>query len=310
MDIAIYLPVAENSVSVLLLVGLGGLVGLLSGLFGVGGGFLLTPLLIMIGIPPTVAAASDSNQIVAASTSGTFAHARSGTVDFRMGILMLVGGLIGGTLGVRIIQYLRAMGEANFVITVTYVVMLGSIGSYMLYDSIRGLRHGTLEELSGGSPRRPSIYARLVNGLPWKMDFKKSGVRLSVLMPLLLGAMVGVLAAIMGVGGGFIMVPVMVYLLRMPMHVVVGTSLFQILFTCANVTVMQSWMNHTVDFFLALILLFGSVVGAQIGARINKRLKADQLKVLMAVIVLVVMVKMLLGLLIEPDIRASYAGGH
>lgn len=310
MDLEIYLPIAGNSVNVFFLVGLGGLVGLLSGLFGVGGGFLLTPLLIMIGIPPTVAAASDSNQIVAASTSGTYAHARGGTVDFRMGGLMLIGGLVGGTLGVRLIQVLRAMGEANFVITITYVVMLGSIGSYMFYDSIRCLRRGSEEGRDDIAPRSPSIYARIVESLPWKTEFKKSGIRLSALMPVLLGALVGVLAAIMGVGGGFIMVPVMVYLLRMPMHVVVGTSLFQILFTCSNVTVMQAWMNHTVDFILALLLLFGSVVGAQIGAYISKWLKADQLKILMSVIVLLVMVKMLLGLLIAPDIMVSYAGGH
>jgi uncharacterized membrane protein YfcA len=305
----IYLPVAGNSVNVFLLVGLGGLVGLLSGLFGVGGGFLLTPLLMMIGIPPTVAAASDSNQIVAASTSGTFAHARGGTVDFKMGILMLLGGLAGGTLGVRLIQYLRTLGEANFVITVTYVVMLGSIGGYMLYDSLCELR-GSRKEWGERPHGRPSAYARLVNRLPWKLDFKKSGIRISALVPLLLGGMVGVLSAIMGVGGGFIMVPVMVYLLRMPMHAVVGTSLFQILFTCANVTVMQAWMNHTVDFILALLLLFGSVLGAQIGVRINRRLKAEQLKILMSVIVLLVMVKMLLNLLIAPEIMLSYPGGH
>jgi uncharacterized membrane protein YfcA len=310
MDFGIYLPVAGNSVNVLLLVGLGGLVGLLSGLFGVGGGFLLTPLLIMIGIPPTVAAASDSNQIVAASTSGTYAHARGGTVDFRMGTLMLIGGLVGGTLGVRLIHFLRSTGEANFVITIAYVVMLGGIGSYMFYDSILGLRGGSEKEHLDVSSRRPSVYARIINSLPWKIDFKRSGIRLSLLTPLVLGALVGVLAAIMGVGGGFIMVPVMVYLLRMPMHVVVGTSLFQILFTCANVTVMQAWMNRTVDFILALLLLFGSVIGAQIGARISKRLKADQLKILMSVIVLAVMVKMLLGLLIAPEILVSYSGGH
>jgi len=310
MHLAIYLPVAGNSINVFLLVGLGGTVGLLSGLFGVGGGFLLTPLLIMIGIPPTVAAASDSNQIVAACTSGTVAHARSGNVDFKMGILMLIGGLIGGTLGVRIIKLLRTMGKADFVITVTYVVMLGSIGSYMFYDSIRGLRGGTMEELPGVSPGRPSLYARLVSGLPWKVDFKRCGIRLSVLMPLLLGAMVGVLAAIMGIGGGFIMVPVMVYLLRMPMHVAVGTNLFQEVFMCANVTDMQAWMNHTVDFVLALLLLFGSVLGAQIGARISKRLKADQLKSLLAVLVLAVMVEMALRLLIAPEIMLSYTGGH
>ncbi len=310
MSLGIYLPVAANSVNALLLVGLGGVVGFLSGLFGVGGGFLLTPLLIMIGIPPTVAAASDSNQIVAASASGTYAHARGGTVDFKMGILMLIGGIIGGTLGVRLIQVLRAMGEANFVITITYVVMLGTIGSYMFYDSLRGLRKTPTAPTAEQATRKPSIYARVVNGLPWQVEFRRSGIRLSILMPLVLGGLVGVLSAIMGVGGGFIMVPVMVYLLRMPMHVVVGTSLFQILFTCTNVTVMQAWMNHTVDFILALLLLIGSVIGAQIGARVSKRLKADQLKILMSVIVLVVMGKMLLGLLIPPDIMVSYPGGH
>jgi uncharacterized membrane protein YfcA len=310
MSFTIYLPIAGSSVNLLLLVGLGGLVGLLSGLFGVGGGFLLTPLLMMIGIPPTVAAASDSNQIVAACTSGTFSHARSGNVDFKMGILMLIGGLVGGTLGVRIIKILRIMGEANFVITVTYVVMLGGIGSYMFYDSLRELRGGGGKKWGEISPGRLSTYARLVNCLPWKLDFKKSGIRISAFMPLMLGAMVGVLAAIMGIGGGFIMVPVMVYLLRMPMHIVVGTNLFQEVFMCANVTAMQARMNHTVDFVLALLLLFGSVLGAQLGARISKRLKADQLKILLAATVLLVMVQMLLGLLIAPEIMLSYLGGH
>jgi uncharacterized membrane protein YfcA len=310
MNFHIYLPIAGDSINIFLLLGLGGTVGFLSGLFGVGGGFLLTPLLIMIGIPPTVAAASDSNQIVAASTSGTVAHTRSGTVDFKMGILLLAGGIVGGTLGVRLIKLLRGMGEADFVIAVSYVVMLGSIGSYMFYDSVQGLRGRRAKDEGAASPKRPSIYARLVNALPFKMEFKRSRITLSALMPLFLGMLVGVLSAIMGVGGGFIMVPVMVYILRMPMHVVVGTSLFQILFTCLNVTVMQSWMNHTVDFMLALMLLIGSVLGAQLGARVSRRLKADQLKILMSVIVLVVMIKMLVGLLARPEITLSYMGGH
>jgi uncharacterized protein len=310
LNFAIYLPVAGNSINFFLLIGLGGIVGLLSGLFGVGGGFLLTPLLIMFGIPPTVAAASDSNQIVAASTSGTYAHARGGTVDFKMGILLLIGGVIGGTFGVRIIQVLKAMGEANFVITITYIVMLGSIGSYMFYDSLSGLRKKSFSSAPSEMNLRPSIYAKIMKSLPLQMEFSKSKITLSPLMPLFLGGLVGVLSAIMGVGGGFIMVPVMVYLLRMPMHVVVGTSLFQILFTCINVTVMQAWMNHNVDFILALTLLFGSVIGAQIGARIGKRLKADQLKILMSVIVLAVMLKMLVGLLVTPDVLLSYIGGH
>jgi uncharacterized protein len=310
LDFAIYLPIAGNSINFFLLIGLGGIVGLLSGLFGVGGGFLLTPLLIMFGIPPTVAAASDSNQIVAASTSGTYAHARSGTVDFKMGLLLLIGGVVGGTFGVRIIKLLNAMGEANFVITITYVVMLGSIGSYMFYDSLSGLKRKSISEPSPEKSTKPSMYAKMMKSLPLQMEFSKSKITLSPLMPFFLGVLVGVLSAIMGVGGGFIMVPVMVYLLRMPMHVVVGTSLFQILFTCINVTVMQAWMNHNVDFILALTLLFGSVIGAQIGARIGKKLKADQLKILMSVIVLAVMLKMLIGLLVTPDVLLSYIGGH
>jgi uncharacterized membrane protein YfcA len=307
MNPSIYLPVAGNAVSILLLLGLGGLVGFLSGLFGVGGGFLMTPLLIMIGVPPTIAAASDSNQIVAASASGTYAHARAGTVDFKMGTLLLLGGVAGGSLGVWLIKLLRSLGEANFVITVTYVVMLGSIGTYMFFESLGGLRGNRRQPTK---QLRPSIYARAVSALPLKTDFRRSNVNMSVLLPLGLGVLVGVLAAIMGVGGGFIMVPIMVYLLRMPMHVVVGTSLFQILFTCVNVTILQSTVNHTVDFLLALLLLIGSVVGAQIGARVSRRLKADQLKILLAIIVLGVMVKMLLGLLLRPDILVAYKGGH
>ena len=307
MDLSIFLPVAGNAVSIPLLLGLGGLVGFLSGLFGVGGGFLMTPLLIMIGIPPTIAAASDSNQIVAASSSGTYAHARAGTVDFRMGALLLVGGVAGGSVGVFLIKLLRMTGNADFVITVTYVIMLGSIGSYMFAESLQSLRS---QKTPHGRDRGPSLYSRLVGSLPWQLDFPRSNVRMSVLLPLVLGTLVGALAAIMGVGGGFIMVPVMVYLLRMPMHVVVGTSLFQILFTCVNVTILQARMNHTVDFVLALILLLGSVVGAQIGAIVSKRLKADQLKILLAGIVLAVTVKMLLGLLLAPEFLVAYKGGH
>jgi hypothetical protein len=310
MHFSVYLPIAKNAVNLFALVGLGGLVGFLSGLFGVGGGFLLTPILIMIGIPPTVAAASDSAQIVAASTSGTYAHARAGNVDFKMGILLLLGGVGGGTLGVWVIKLLRQLGEANFLITVTYVVMLGGIGTYMFFESLGGLKGKRPPARDEPSVKRPSIYARIVSGLPFKTKFPRSKVTLSLLMPLILGTLVGVLAAIMGVGGGFIMVPVMVYLLRMPMHVVVGTSLFQILFTCINVTLLQSYVNHTVDIVLALLLLVGSVIGVQLGAKAGKRLKADQLKILMAIIVLIVAGKMLLGLLLQPDILVSYKGGH
>ena len=303
----LYLPIAGNSVNVILVFGLGGIVGILSGIFGVGGGFLMTPLLIMIGIPPTVAAASDSNQIVGASTSGTLAHYKMGNVDFKMGILLLIGGVIGGTLGVQVIKILRQAGNADFLIKITYVLMLGFVGAYMFVESLQALRK---KEAGDQAPRKESKYGQLVKKLPWQTDFEKSGVRLSILMPLVLGTFVGVLAAIMGVGGGFIMVPVMVYLLRMPMHVVVGTSLFQILFTCIDVTIMQSYSNHTVDFILAVILLLGSTLGAQFGAKLSKKLKGDQLKILLASIVLVVMVKMLLDLLLTPHVLLAYIGGH
>jgi uncharacterized membrane protein YfcA len=306
---SLYLPIAGNATNILLLLGLGGVVGFLSGLFGVGGGFLMTPLLIMAGIPPTVAAASDSNQIVAASTSGTYAHYRMGNVDFRMGTFLLVGGVVGGTLGVQLIKILRALGNADFVIMVTYVVMLGVIGSYMFMESLQSLRR-KVPRARPAAPARPSLYARLVQALPWRMKFAKSGVTLSPLLPIILGLFVGILAAVMGVGGGFIMVPVMVYLLRMPMHVVVGTSLFQILFTCINVTVLQAMTNRTVDMELAIILLLGSTLGAQFGARLSRKLKADQLKILLASIVLVVMIQMLVGLIFPPHLMLTYKGAH
>jgi len=302
---SLYLPIAGTGADILLLLGLGALVGFLSGLFGVGGGFLMTPLLIMAGIPPTVAAASDSNQIVAASASGTYAHYRMGNVDFKMGFLLLLGGVVGGTVGVQIIKVLRSLGNADFVIRLTYVLMLGIVGSYMFVESLQNLRKkapGATRIEKGGT----SLYARMVRALPWQMRFAKSGVALSPVLPLLLGTLVGVLAAIMGVGGGFIMVPVMVYMLRMPMHVVVGTSLFQVLFTCINVTFMQAVSNHTVDVVLAVVLLLGSTIGVQLGARLSLRLKADQLKILLASVVILVMVQMLVDLILPPHIMLGY----
>ncbi|MGD0971924.1 MAG: sulfite exporter TauE/SafE family protein [Desulfobaccales bacterium] len=312
MSWSLYLPVAGNSINILLLFGLGGAVGFLSGVFGVGGGFLMTPLLIMAGIPSTVAAASDSNQIVAASTSGAYAHYRLGNVDFKMGLFLLIGGVIGGTLGVQLIKVLRAMGNADFVIKITYVVMLGVIGGYMFVESLQALRKKPAPEGRRPEPAKVSVsrYNRFIQSLPYQMRFDKSGVTLSALLPLILGIFVGILAAIMGVGGGFIMVPVMVYMLRMPMHVVVGTSLFQILFTCINVTIMQAITNFTVDLVLAIILLLGSTLGAQFGVRLSRRLKADQLKILLASIVLIVMVQMLASLIIPPHLMLAHKGGH
>ncbi len=306
----LYLPIAGNSVNCVAIFGLGGIVGLLSGIFGVGGGFLMTPLLIMMGIPPTVAASSDSNQIVGASTSGTLAHFRLGNVDIKMGFLLLIGGIAGGTVGVQIIKILRQLGNADFLISITYVLMLGFVGGYMFLESLQAMRKSSQGRQTAPSSKKESVYARMVRTMPFQTDFKRSGIRISVLMPLVLGTLVGILAAIMGVGGGFIMVPVMVYMLRMPMHVVVGTSLFQILFTCINVTVMQATQNHTVDFVLALLLLLGSALGTQVGAKLGKKLGGEQLKILLASLVLIVMFKMLFDLLVQPDILLAYMGGH
>jgi uncharacterized membrane protein YfcA len=302
-----YLPVALTSINILIPIGLGLAVGLLSGLFGVGGGFLMTPLLIMCGIPSTVAAATDSNQIVAASTSGTYAHWKVGNVDFKMGLYLLVGGFIGGLGGVQAIKVLKATGNADFVIKMTYVLMLGIVGTYMFIESLSSMRKKKTEEVK---IKKESGMAKFLKSLPLQTHFEKSGVTHSLLVPVLFGGLVGVLAAVMGVGGGFLMVPVMVYILRMPMHVVVGTSLFQILFNCIEVTFLQAYTNHTVDFILAVLLLLGSTVGAQVGAVFGRKLKGEQLKIILAVIVLAVTAKIIVELTVTPSLLLSQGGGH
>ncbi len=303
----LYLPVALTSINVLIPVGLGLAVGLLSGLFGVGGGFLMTPLLIMFGIPSTVAAATDSNQIVAASTSGTYAHWKVGNVDFKMGLYLLLGGFIGGLVGVQAIKLLNAMGNADFVIKMTYVLMLGIVGTYMFIESLQSMKKKNVEV---SKPPKESAVGKFLKSLPLQTHFEKSGVTHSALVPVIFGGFVGVLAAVMGVGGGFLMVPVMVYILRMPMHVVVGTSLFQILFNCIEVTFLQAYTNHSVDFILAVLLLIGSTFGAQVGAVFGRKLKGDQLKIILAVIVLVVTVKIVFELTLSPSLLLSMGGGH
>lgn len=302
-----YLPVALTSINIFYPIGLGLAVGILSGLFGVGGGFLMTPLLIMLGIPSTVAAATDSNQIVAASTSGTYAHWKIGNVDFKMGFHLLIGGFAGGLLGVQAINILRAMGNADFVIKMTYVLMLGIVGTYMFIESIQNMRKKKAEE---AKPKKESGTAKFLKSLPLQTHYEKSAVTHSALIPIVFGGFVGILAAIMGVGGGFLMVPVMVYILRMPMQVVVGTSLFQILFTCIEVTFLQAYTNHTVDFILAVLLLLGSTLGAQIGAVFGRKLKGEQLRILLAGIVLIVTVKIMLELTLTPSLLLSQSGGH
>ncbi len=309
----LYLPIALTSVNYLVVVGLGLGVGLLSGLFGVGGGFLMTPLLMMIGIPPTIAAATDANQIVAASASGTLAHWRLGNVDFKMGFMLLIGGFLGGAVGVQIIKILRDTGGADFLIKMTYVVMLGVVGAFMFFESLNAIKKqknaaATAEKVS--SKPETTKKGGLLSALPMQTYFEKSGVTHSALVPVVLGVFVGILAAIMGVGGGFLMVPVMIYMLRMPMHVVVGTSLFQIMFTCTEVTFLQAYTNHTVDFLLAILLLLGSTFGAQIGTVLGKKLHGEQLKILLAIIVLAVTVKIILELVMQPSLLLAYAGGH
>lgn len=293
----ILLPIAGMSINAFLLVAIGGIVGILSGLLGVGGGFLLTPALMMVGVPPTVAAASDTNAVVATSSSGVGAHFRLKNVDIKMGVMLLIGGLAGSALGVRCIHGLRKFGNADLLITITYIVVLGLVGGYLCLDSLRKMRRGLIPH----KPRQRRREHSFLERLPLQIDFPRSGVRHSIIVPLLLCSLVGVLTAIMGVGGGFMLVPVLVYGLGMPAHVAVGTSLFQILFTCAGATMMQSAENHTVDLVLALLLAAGSTVGAQIGARLSRLLRGEQLMVLLGVLALVVMVKMILGIVIPPS---------
>lgn len=291
----IYLPIAEVSVNAFLLLGLGGMVGILSGMFGVGGGFLMTPLLFFIGIPPAVAVATEANQIVASSFSGVLAHLRRKTVDFRMGGVLLVGGLIGAAGGVQLFNALKAMGQVDLLVRLSYVLFLGVIGSLMFVESLNAIR----KTRTGTAPKRKKH--TWVHNLPFKMKFRTSGLYISVIPPILVGVCVGVLAAIMGVGGGFIMVPAMIYLLGMPTKVVVGTSLFQIIFVTAFTTLLHATTNFTVDMVLAVLLLVGGVVGAQIGTQIGTKLKAEQLRILLAIMVLAVCGKLALDLLLMPS---------
>lgn len=293
----IYLPIAEISMNVFTIIGLGGMVGLLSGIFGVGGGFLMTPLLIFLGVPAPVAVGTEANQIVASSVSGVLAHFRRGNVDIKMGLVLLAGGLFGSTIGVSLFALLRELGQIDVVIKLSFIVFLGIIGSLMLFESIRSILRARLP----GARRGKLHQHNWLHGLPFKMRFRKSKLYISALLPFLVGALVGVLSAIMGVGGGFIMVPAMIYLLGMPTAVVVGTSLFQIIFVTANVTFLQSVQTQTVDIVLAGLLLFGAVIGAQFGTRIGAMLKGEQLRGLLALIVLMVCFKLVLDVVLTPD---------
>lgn len=294
----ILLPIAGIGVHIWTVIGIGGIIGLLSGLLGIGGGFLMTPILMMIGVPPTIAAASGTNAIVATSSSGVAAHFRLHNVDLKMGAILLLGGLTGDAIGVHFVRILRQLGSADFVITLTYVVMLGLVGGFIVHDSWRKMRSGMVGHPKHGELRKRS----LLMSLPLQMDFPHSGVRHSLLVPFVLCLLVGLLTAVMGVAGGFMLVPMMVYVLRMPAHVAVGTSLFQALFTCAGATIMQAGDNHIVDLVLALLVALGSTIGAQIGARLSRHLRGEQLMILLGVLALAVMVKMVGNLVLPPSV--------
>ncbi len=303
----IYLPIAEISVNIFGLLALGGIVGVLSGMFGVGGGFLTTPFLIFMGINPAVAVASSANQIVAASLSGFYVHWKRHNVDFRMGMLLLIGGLVGSSVGVAIFRWLSTMGQIDLVISLLYVTLLGGMGSLMAVESYRAL-YGKKRD----QPKRDaSLRRQMMLRLPLKMRFPHSKLYISVLVPVILGFLVGILVSIMGVGGGFFMIPAMIYILGMPTSVVVGTSLFQIIFTTINVTMLHAITTQTVDVVLAVLLLIGSSIGAQIGSRLGGKIPAAHLRGLLALLVLAVASKLVFGLFIPPDqlyeVTAEYA---
>jgi len=305
--VQIYLPIAEVSVNAFLLLGLGGMVGILSGMFGVGGGFLMTPMLFFIGIPPAVAVATEANIIVASSFSGVLAHLKRKTVDLKMGVVLFVGGLMGAAVGVQVFRILKQMGQVELLVTMSYVVFLGAVGGLMFIESLRAIRRSK-QPYAKPPPRKHHSW---IHGLPFKMRFRTSGLYISAIPPLIVGAAVGILAAIMGVGGGFIMVPAMIYLLGMPTKVVIGTSLFQIIFVTAFTTLMHATTNYTVDMAMAVLLLLGGVVGAQIGTRIGLKMKAEQLRIFLALLVLAVCGKLALDLLLTPsELFTIGSGGH
>ena len=293
----IYLPIAELSANIFIILGMGAAVGFLSGMFGVGGGFLITPLLIFYNVPPPIAVATGANQVVASSISGAISHFRRGTLDFKLGSVLLAGGLVGATLGIWIFQALQKLGQLDLIISLLYVVLLSSVGAMMMWESVNAMRRARRNETV--TVKRTGQH-NWVHRLPFKMRFKKSKIYLSIIPVIGLGFGVGVLTSIMGVGGGFIMVPAMIYLLRIPTSVVVGTSLFQIIFVSTYATIVQAVVNHTVDIVLAFILMLAGVVAAQYGVRAGQKLKAEQLRALLAILILAVGARLAVDLFTPP----------
>ncbi len=301
----LYLPIAEMSVNIFMFLGMGGAVGFLSGMFGIGGGFLMTPLLIFSGIPAAVAVGTEAAQIVASSVSGAIAQWRRKNVDFKMGTVLLAGGILGSVLGVDIVKTLRQIGQFDIVVSISYVTFLGIIGVLMMIESIKTIR--MTRQGKPASVRRPGQH-HWVHKLPLKMRFHRSKLYISAIPPFAIGIFVGLMAAIMGVGGGFIMVPAMIYLLRVPTNVVVGTSLFQIVFVTGVTTILHATQNKTVDVVLAMILMVGGVIGAQFGAVAGQKLKGEQLRFLLAALVLLVCVRIAWGLVAAPSDLYSISG--
>ena len=301
---SIYLPIAEMNVNIFLIVFIGMIVGALSGLFGVGGGFLMTPLLIFLGIPPVVAVGSEAPHVLASSVSGVIAHWRKKNVDFKMGFFLLSGGVIGSTLGVNLFKLLKTYGQIDIVIQFLFIIFLGFIGISMAFESAKT----TIKNYRTTSAIRTKLHQHSwIHGLPFKLRFHRSKLYISAIPPILIGFFVGVLSAMMGVGGGFIMIPAMVYILGMSTNVVVGTSLFQIIFVTANSTFFQSYLNQTVDIVLSALMILGGVIGAQIGVRLGSKLKAEYLRGILAILVLLVCAKILTDLILTPsDLFTTY----
>jgi len=294
----IYLPIAEMSVQWLVILGMGAAVGFLSGMFGVGGGFLLTPLLVFYGIPSSVAVATTSSHLTASSMSGAITQWRKRAVDFKMAGVMLGGGLLGSIVGVWLFAILRKAGQIDLVVSAGYMILLSTVGGLMLNESVHALR---ASQSGASAARRSTGHHSWIHGLPFKLRFRESRLYVSVIPPVLLGFAVGVLSAIMGVGGGFILVPAMIYILRMPTNVVMGTSLVQIIAVTALTTILQATRNYTVDAMLAIFLIVGGVIGAQYGVRVAARLRGEQLRLLLALLVLAVAGRLLFGLVAMPD---------
>ncbi|MCC2689879.1 MAG: sulfite exporter TauE/SafE family protein [Rhizobiaceae bacterium] len=302
----IYLPIAEMSVNVFVLLAMGAAVGFLSGMFGVGGGFLITPLLIFYNVPPAIAVATGANQVIASSFSGALSHFKRGTLDFKLGTVLLAGGIVGSTLGIYVFVLLRQLGQLDLFISLLYVALLGSVGGLMMVESVNAIR---MARGGGAAPtlKKPGQH-NWIHRLPLKMRFRASKLFVSVLPVLALGAGIGFLSSIMGVGGGFIMVPALIYLLKVPTNVVVGTSLFQIVFVSAFTTIVHASTNHTVDIILAFLLMIGGVAGAQYGAKAGQRLRGEQLRALLALLVLAVALRLGFDLFVRPPSLYSLSG--